>query len=461
MQPRFYNSLSRRVEVFRPIKTGEVSLYSCGPTVYDHVHIGNLRTYIFEDTLRRVLKTNDYDVKHVMNITDVDDKTIKRSHQKYPTDEPSMALDKLTDEYEKIFYKDAGQVGIDLSSSKVVKATNHITIMQELILQIPTKYIGNDGVYFDIEKYKDYGVLVKLDRSHSHHRINNDEYDKDHVADFALWKAKGEGEPAWPFLIDGRNLEGRPGWHIECSAMSVKYLGQPFDIHTGGVDLIFPHHENEIAQSRSAASKPLAKFFIHAQHLLVDGRKMSKSLKNFYVLDDILAKNFDPLAFRLLVLQAHYRHQLNFTWEALDGAQKFLNRLQAWADLKFQPQLGHKKTAGNAYAPALQKIRQALNDDLNTGQAIAVLSGLADAAERGGVDIKKLQPFLKQIDELFGLNLSSRSDISAAAKKIITERETARKANNWEIADKLRSKLLDQSIEINDTPHGPVWFKKS
>lgn len=461
MQPRFYSSLSRKVEDFKPIKAGKVGLYTCGPTVYDHVHIGNLRTYIFEDILRRTLKSNGLEVLHVMNITDVDDKTIKRSHDKYPDIDPKDALKKLTNEYEDLFLNDAAKVGIDLSSSKIVKATDHIDDMQKLIRQIPTKYVSNDGIYFDIEKYKNYGALIKLDRSHSHHRINNDEYDKDHVADFALWKIKTGGEPSWTFEIDGQNMEGRPGWHIECSAMSVKYLGQPFDIHTGGVDLIFPHHENEIAQSHSASNKPLASYFIHAEHLLVDGRKMSKSLKNFYAMDDILAKGIEPLAFRLLVLQAHYRHQLNFTWEALSGAQAFLNRLQAWADLQFQPNLGHKKDSGALYEKATADIRNALNNDLNTGQALAVLSGLANTAEQEGVDPKKLTPFLEQIDQLLGLGLSGRKDISDEVKLLIVTREEARMRGDWEKADDLRKKLLDQSIEINDTPHGPAWSRRS
>ncbi len=456
---KLYSSLSHKLEEFKPIKAGEVSLYTCGPTVYDHVHIGNLRTYIFEDSLRRVLKSNGLRLRHVMNITDVDDKTIARSREMYPAEEPREALRKLTAHYEEIFYADADKVGIDLGSSKIVKATDHIADMQALIRQIPNKYIAEDGVYFDIEKYNDYGQLVRLDRSHSHHRINNDEYDKDHVADFALWKAKSGDEPAWEFEIEGKNLKGRPGWHIECSAMSVKYLGQPFDIHTGGVDLIFPHHENEIAQSNSASGKPLAKHFLHSEHLLVDGHKMSKSLKNFYTLDDIQSRGFDPLAFRLLVLQAHYRHQLNFTWQALDASQAFLQRLQAWADLKFQPKLGHKKDIGSSYAKTLGAIKETLNDDLNTGQALAILSSLVNRAEQEGVDADKLHLLLEELDSLFGLALARRSDISSAAKELINTREKARENSQWAKADELRMKLSAERIEINDTPHGPVWAR--
>ncbi|MBI2592467.1 cysteine--tRNA ligase [Candidatus Saccharibacteria bacterium] len=456
---KFYNSLTRQLEDFRPIKPGQVTLYTCGPTVYDHVHIGNLRTYIFEDTLRRILKRNNYRLNHVMNITDIDDKTIKRSHQKYPNLNPAEALSRLTEHYEKIFFNDAQKIGIDFSDSKIVRATQHINDMQVLIKNIPNKYLSEDGVYFDITNDSNYGVLIKLDRTHTHHRINNDEYDKDHVADFALWKVKAGDEPSWDFAIEGRDMTGRPGWHIECSAMSVKYLGQPFDIHTGGVDLIFPHHENEIAQSRAAFGKPLANYFLHSEHLLVDGRKMSKSLKNFYTLNDITKKQFDPLAFRLLVLQAHYRSQLNFTWESLAAAQAFLRRLQAWADLKFQPELGRKKGAGQSYGQSLAKIIQALSDDLNTGLGLAELSGLVSLAEQEGIDIDKQSSLLSDLDALFGLALSGRSDITNHVRDIIVRREQARKNSNWKRADQLRKQLELQDIEINDTPHGPVWSR--
>ena len=456
---KLYNTLSRQLEELKPINNNEVKLYTCGPTVYDHVHIGNLRTYIFEDTLRRTVKSTGYMVNHVMNITDVDDKTIKRSLHDHSTLKPNEALSKLTSLYENIFYEDADKVGIDFSQSKIIRATNHINDMQELIRRIPYKYTGDDGIYFDISQDKNYGTLVKLDRTHEHHRINNDEYDKDHVADFALWKTAEKDEPSWEFEIDGKNIAGRPGWHIECSAMSVKYLGQPFDIHTGGVDLIFPHHENEIAQSRAATSKPLANYFVHSEHLLVDGHKMSKSRANFYTLDDILTKGFDPLAFRALTLQAHYRSQLNFTWESLGAAQAFLQRLRAWADLKHQPDLGHKKDAGRNYDAALAEIRQLLADDLNTSQALAVVSQLAAQAEQEGADPTKLQALLQKLDELFGLDLANREDISESAKEIIKHREQARKNQNWPEADRLRDKLANQGLDINDTPHGPVWSR--
>ena len=457
------NSLTKNIEDLKPIKEGHVGLYTCGPTVYDHVHIGNLRTYIFEDTLRRVLKLNGYQVEHVMNLTDVDDKTIARSHERYPNDEPKTALKKLTAEYEKVFLEDTAKVGIDFTESKIVRATEHIESMQKLIATIPNRYLEADGVYFDITKYKDYGIFSQLDQSHTHHRIHNDEYDKEHVADFALWKAKKGNEPSWPFELDGTNIEGRPGWHIECSAMATKYLGQPFDLHTGGVDLKFPHHENEIAQSKAASGKDLAKIFVHGEHLLVGGKKMAKSAKNFYTLQHIEKKGFDPLAFRLLVLQAHYRSQLNFTWESLDAAQRFLQRLFVAADRQFQP----STVKSNKYVSdwLMQGQRSAMafmNDDLNTPKSIAWLGELTDFIDSEPIDsshILKLKKTLSFFDDMFGLGLSKRLDISKAQASIITQREAARQAKDYKKADKLRTELEQQGIGLNDNQFGVTWYR--
>lgn len=476
MQPRFYNSLGREIEDFKPIKAGDVSLYSCGPTVYDYMHIGNLRKFVFDDTLRRTLEAAGYKVKHAMNITDV-------GHLVSDEDEGEDKLEKaakregktvwgVADYFIKTFKNDISSLNIlapnaHMGNDDYSKATDFIPEqlkMVEILIKKGYAYQSDQAIYFDVTKLPSYGELTGQRLSDKEVGARPDvvtDKNKRHPQDFALW-----------FFTVGRFTdhdmrwaspwgEGFPGWHLECSAIIHAVLDDPIDIHTGGVDNIGTHHVNEMAQTEAAYGHKLANYWMHGEHLLVNEQRMGKSLGNFYTLTDVTRKGYDPLALRLLFLQAHYRSQMNFTWEALDGAQKFLNRLQAWADLKFQPQLGHKKTVGNAYVPALQKIKRALNDDLNTGQAIAVLSVLADAAEHGGVDTKKLEPFLKQIDELFGLNLSNRGDISAAAKIIIAERETARKANNWDMADKLRSKLLDQSIEINDTPHGPVWFKKS
>ncbi|HEY4712991.1 MAG TPA: cysteine--tRNA ligase [Aquirhabdus sp.] len=460
MKIKIYNSLTRQIEEFKPTRESFVTIYSCGPTVYDHAHIGNLRTYIFEDTLRRVLKLNGYKLQHVMNITDVDDKTITRSQKLYPNDKPEVALKRLTQEFEKKFFEDTDILDIDFSETKIVRATEHIDDMQKLIQAIPNKYITADGVYFDIAKYPDYGIFIKLDRSHEHHRVNNDEYDKDHAADFVLWKARKEGEPAWDFEIDGKNIAGRPGWHIECAAMSVKYLGQPFDMHTGGVDLKFPHHENEIAQARAADKKPLANFFVHAEHLLVNGRKMSKSLGNFFTLSDIKKREIDPLAFRLLMLQSHYRSQSNFTWEAIAGAQTFLQNLRRLGDLVLQP-----KETGNGFNSkqlddAKKAMLEGLGNDLNTARALGDLAQLTDLItaldKTSAGHIKNLLNFS---DELLGLNLSAREDIGEEIKELIVQRNHEKDLQNYAKADALRHQLRSRNIGLNDTPHGTIWFR--
>ncbi len=446
---KLFNSLTKTVEELKPISAGHIKLYTCGPTVYDHVHIGNLRTYVFEDTLRRTLKAQGLGVEHVINITDVDDKTIRRSSEQYPDEEPRTALTKLTEHYEKQFLEDAKLINADLSQSKIARATEHIAEMQQLINEIPNKYIGDDGVYYDITKDPDYGVLVKLDHTHEHHRINNDEYDKDHVADFALWKKQSGDEPGWDFEIDGQDLKGRPGWHIECSAMSVKYLGQPFDIHTGGVDLKFPHHENEIAQSRAATAKPLANYFVHSEYLLVDGHKMSKKLKNFYILSDVLDKNFDPLALRLLFLQAHYRSQLNFTWDSLEAAAANLKAIQDWADLVHQTE----NSSSEENERVIAEIMTALEDDVNTPKAVAALNSYIGSNNQPTMDL------LERLDELLALDLAIRHDITDEQKALIQQRETARSENDWAESDRLRDQLKEQGISLKDSDDQTVWSR--
>lgn len=451
---RLHNTLTQQVDALKPLAKGKIGLYTCGPTVYDHAHIGNLRTYIFEDSLRRMLRANDYSVKHVMNITDIEDKIFARAKEK------GQSHTELTRHYEKIFFEDVERLGIDLGDSSIIRATEAITDMQNLIKAIPNKYITDDGIYFDINKYPDYGVFGKLDRSHEHHRIDNDEYDKDHVADFALWKVGKEGEPSWDFELDGKNIAGRPGWHIECSAMSTKYLGQPFDIHTGGVDLKFPHHENEIAQSKAATGKDLATMFVHGEHLLVEGKKMSKSLKNFYTLEDVTKKGFDPLAFRLLLLQSHYRSQLNFTWEALEAAQSFLQRLRQFADLALQPVASTTTLTPEAVAATKDNMLQAINDDLATPSALATLATIADSVmvvDNSGAS--SLSDLLVYSDALLGLKLSERSDVTAAQKSMLSDRQQAKDKANFKQADQLRNELTEQGIGLNDTPQGTVWFR--
>jgi len=322
MALKLYNFLTRKKQLFKPLKDKIAGFYTCGPTVYNYAHIGNLRTYIFEDVLKRTLKYNGYKVRHVMNITDVEDKIIRASKKA-----KKNILD-FVKPYEKAFFEELKKLNIE-KAWQYPKATQHIKEMIkiiEILLKKGLAYKSERSIYFDISKFKPYGKLsgIKKQNLKAGARVDVDEYPKDEAEDFVLWKAAKAGEPWWraPFG------DGRPGWHIECSAMSMKYLGETFDIHTGAVDNIFPHHENEIAQSEGATGKPFAKYFIEGEHLLVNGEKMSKSLGNVYNLRDIEAKHFDPLAFRYLTLTAHYRSKLNFTWESLEAAQNALNKLQ-------------------------------------------------------------------------------------------------------------------------------------
>jgi len=319
---RVYNFLTRKKEVFRPLRKDWVGLYTCGPTVYNYAHIGNLRTYIFEDVLRRALEYAEYKVKHVMNITDMDDKTIRDAVA------AKKSLKEFTAFYTKEFFKDLKSLNI-LPALEYPLATKHIPLMIKLIEKLLKKglaYKIGGSVYFDVSKFKYYGKLSRLKKRDLKigARVDTDEYAKKSGEDFVLWKAKKENEPFW----DSPFGKGRPGWHIECSAMSMKYLGASFDIHAGGVDLLFPHHENEIAQSEAATGKKFVKYFVEGEHLTVDGRKMSKSLGNIFTLRDLAKKGFNPLAFRYLVLGAHYRSRLNFTSESLKAAQNSLERLR-------------------------------------------------------------------------------------------------------------------------------------
>lgn len=471
---KLYNTRTRTVAPFTPLAGNTVRMYSCGPTVYDHAHIGNLSAYIFADTLRRVLSASGYEVTHAMNYTDVDDKTIRRSRERYPHDEPHAALHRLTDEYIARFLQDMQLAGNDTGALTFLRATDPAVIsgMQALITALHAggfAYVADDGVYFSIDAYrrsgKTYGQLLDLTLANtSEARIQNDEYDKLSAHDFALWKTRKEGEPSWEFALGGHNLAGRPGWHIECSVMSRQALGQPFDIHTGGVDLIFPHHENEIAQSTAGETNPvMANFFIHNEHILVDGKKMSKSAGNFYTLQDIVTHGYDPLAFRLLVLQSHYRSQAHFSWENLEAAQHRLRKLQNWAALRYQNvTAAPEHTAGVSLQNVGIEFRRALQDDLDTPRALAIIAdALTDATEdeQGGFSQEQINEAVSFLDELLGLRLSDVPDITDAQKQLIAQREAARQSKNWPQSDRLRDQLLAQSIALRDTPRGPVWHR--
>lgn len=463
---KLYNSLltSKTVEDFKPLDGKTARIYSCGPTVYDHAHIGNLSAYIYADTLRRAVRLAGYDTKHVINYTDIDDKTINRSREQFPDDEPREALAKLTEKYITIFNEDMDKIGNHTRAVTFVAATDTIGPMKELITKLHEggfAYVADDGVYFSIEAYqkagKTYGQLSEITAQNtSAARVQNDEYDKESVHDFALWKKQKPGEPAWEFILDGQDLTGRPGWHIECSVMSRQKLGQPFDIHSGGIDHIFPHHENEIAQSTALEANPImAQFFVHSEHILVDGKKMSKSAQNFYTLQDMLDKGYDPLAFRLKILQSHYRNQVNFTWEALDAAGNLLKNIRAWADLKHQ-KAAHDRNAGGSYKAALQAMLAAIENDMDTPVALKALAELADETT---VESEKIQPLLNIIDRIFGLQLADRPDVSHKQKDLLADREQARSVKDWDRSDELRDALAKEGLGVRDTANGPVWFR--
>lgn len=468
---KLYNSLTKKIDDFKPLDSEKVRVYSCGPTVYDHVHIGNLSAFIYADSLTSLLRANGHKLHYVMNITDIDDKTIKRSQTDFPDDSPEEALSQLTATYETAFRHDIEAIGNQVDQIDFIKATDSIELMQALILKLYKQgfaYIADDGIYFSIEAYqkagKKYGQLVEIDASNTAQaRINNDEYDKQSVHDFALWKLMVPGEPAWSFEIEGKDYLGRPGWHIECSAMSTHLLDQPFDIHTGGVDLMFPHHENEIAQSTATAHDPVyAKVFMHNEHLLVENRKMSKSLDNFYVLDDILEHGYEALAFRLLILQGHYRKQSDFSWDNLAASQNRLNALRNVSALRHQPVTKKDSSLALDFRTASKRLLDCLNEDLNTPKALSELGETFSQVEAELLTKEELAGFseyLAQVDQLFGLRLTKVEDIDSNTKKLIEEREAARASKDFALSDQLRTQLEASGIGVRDTPEGPIWFR--
>lgn len=448
MKPIFiYNTLSRQKEVLNPLKPNHISFYSCGPTVYNQVHIGNLRAYIFVDTLKRVLIYNGFDVNHIMNITDVDDKTIRDSKA------AGQTLSEFTEKYTELFFQDLKKLDIEPATT-YPKATEYIPQMIEMIKLLIEKgfaYESEGSVYYDISKFDDYGKLAKLDLTQlkTGTRVDVDEYTRDSVNDFVLWKAAKEGEPNW----ESPWGTGRPGWHIECSAMSTSLLGPTLDIHAAGVDLVFPHNEDEIAQSEAATDKKFVNYWVHNEHLLVDGTKMSKSLNNFYTLADIEAKGFNPLAFRYLLLTAGYCDKINFTWASLQAAQNALENLyNAVADLD-DPKVG---CAG--YEDDFLRF---INDDLDTPSALALMWKLIKSDQEPSH--AKLQTILK-FDEVLGLNLekerNNRRELPSEAQKLLEARDKARMEKDFAQSDALRDQLKELGIEVKDTPEGQKWTRK-
>lgn len=479
----FYNTLSGRVEEFVPLDSGRVRMYTCGPTVYDYAHIGNYRTFVFGDILRRHLQRSGFELLHVMNITDVDDKTIRNASA------AGLPLAEYTEKYIQAFLEDAAALRLEMPE-KLVRATAHISDMVRAIRALEEKgftYRSDGSVYFRISSFPEYGKLSKIDFSgiRPGARVDQDEYEKADVRDFVLWKAAKPGEPFW----DTELGPGRPGWHIECSVMATKYLGEPFDIHGGGVDLVFPHHENEIAQAESLSGKTFARYWIHCEHLLVDGQKMSKSLGNYYTLRDLLRDGHSAEAIRYLLLSVPHRKQLNFTLEGLKQAASSIERLENFrfrvSQTSFAAGINSKVEAKTAGFP--EALTKALDDDLNTAQALGVLFELVrdvniaiDAAEfrSGNVeDILKCLEYANGIfDVLSGDSAKAGKPAAAASasqragedgawsaeeiERRLEQRREARQNRNFALADQIRKDLESAGILIEDTKEGLRWRKK-
>ncbi len=444
---RLHDTLSGTEKDFKPIDGKTARFYTCGPTVYNFVHIGNLRTYIFEDILRRTLRRGRFDTLQVMNITDVEDKIIREIKNK------GMTIEEFTRPYEKAFFEDLEKLNIE-KPEVTPRATDHIEEMATLIKKLLDKgiaYKAEDGsIYFSISKFPEYGKLTKIDKEglKAGARVDQDEYEKAEPGDFALWKAKKEGEPSWKTSIP-EIPEGRPGWHIECSAMSMKYLGETFDIHTGGVDNAFPHHENEIAQSEAATEKKFANIWLHAEHLLVDNKKMSKSAGNFFTLRDLEEKGFDPLSFRYLVLGAHYRTKLNFTIESLSGSVSALQNLRTKLNDGIEGE--RNQFLESDY---LKKFDQAIENDLNTPEALAVVWETAKDPLLPRSSRKRLA---KSFDEVLGLNLILEEEvIPDEIKARVESREEVRKAKDYAKSDEIRIELEQLGYLVEDTAEGPT-----
>ena len=465
---KVFNTLTRKKEVFKPIHKGEVRMYTCGPTVYGPPHIGNMRSFLMGDLIRRYLEYIGYKVKYVMNITDIDDKTIRDSRK------AGLSLKEFTEKYTKIFFKSLEMLNIK-KATFYPRATENVQGMIKITKTLVEKgyaYVKSGSVYYDISKFKDYGKLSQIDLSSIKvgATVEVDEYDKDNPQDFALMKKSTEEEVSRGIYYDSKWGKVRPGWHIECSVMSMKHLGETLDIHTGGVDLIFPHHENEIAQSEAYTGKKFVNYWMHGEHLLVDGQKMSKSLGNYFTLEDIIEK-FSPEIVRYMFVSTHYRKKLNYTDEFAENAKRNYEKLKETFDRInfFLKSADTKKTKFNdKLLKKLPKIKKkfidAMDNDLNTPLALRVLHELSKEINKyleKGKNKNVLKKFLKlfqEFSDVFGLNFKEeKKKLSKDVEKLIQEREKARKNKDWKRADAIRDKLRKMGIIIEDTPEGVKW----
>jgi len=460
----FFNTLTRKKEKFVPLEEGKVRIYTCGPTVYDYAHIGNFRTFVFQDLLRRWLEYRGFKVIQVMNITDVDDKTIRGARKR------NIPLREYTDYYMKAFFEDIEALNLE-KAEYYPRATEHIPEMVELIKRLMEKgyaYRGEDGsIYYDISKFKDYGKLskLKIEELKPGARVKVDEYGKEEARDFALWKAWDEedGDVFWETEIG----KGRPGWHIECSTMAMKYLGETIDIHSGGVDLIFPHHENEIAQSEAATGKPFARYWLHSEHLLVEGRRMAKRYGNFYTLRDLIKRGYDPKAIRYLLMSTHYRQQLNFTFEGLEAAKGAVDRLTTFVRRLLEADgASCGEEIKRLMVDVQKRFESAMDDDLNISVALAALfdfvrdvNKLMDENRLSRKEAEEVYDLMMKFDKVLGVigEVKAEEKLPPEAEELIRKREEARKAKDWATADRIREQLRAMGIILEDTPQGVKW----
>lgn len=473
MKIKIYNTLSKSIEEFKPINQNLISIYSCGPTVYSYAHIGNIRSFLFSDLLQRTLKVvGNYKVKWVMNITDIDDKTIRDSNPKsgkwnenmpLPTDNPLQNIQTFTGYYIKEFIEDIEKVGINKQHIfELPRATEHINEMIELIKLIYKNgfaYIADNNVYFNVSKWKEkekYGRLKNIDFDNFQKgvRIDADEYEREEVSDFVLWKNKKENEPFWDFELDGNIISGRPGWHLECSAMEHKYFGLPFDIHTGGIDLQFPHHEDEIAQSHSGYGIDPTNYWCHCEFLEVEGKKMSKSFGNYFTIRDLEEKGYDTIDIRFAIISQHYRTKYNFTLDGISSASKARKRVQ-----KFIFSLHDEKGELNiTYEIQELKINifKELAEDLHTPKALAKLFSFVNKYKNDNFNKESreiLLDLLKELNNIFAC-WTFEKEIEKIPETIISlakERFKAKINKNWSLADELRNQIIEHGYAIKDT----------
>lgn len=467
-----YNTLTKKKERFIEIENNIVNFYTCGPTVYNSVHIGNLRAYLNSDILKRWLEYGqNKKVNWVLNITDIDDKTIKNSKIEFPNMQPYEALKSLTEKYTKKFFNDLEKINIKKEQFlKIPKATDYIKEMQSLILKIKehgfTKEIDG-SIFFNTKKWAEknkYGQLVDINFKKLKENARNlkDEFSKDEASDFVLWKAKKDNEPFWDFYMNGENFPGRPGWHIECSCMEKEILDLPFDIHSGGVDLIFPHHENEIAQSECGYQKKPTNYFFHNEHLFVDGKKMSKSLNNFFTLDDLIKKGFSPEVIRFFLISGNYKTKLNLTEESLEFAKNTLKSIKNKI-IEIQ-KIKITNSSEDIDKKNIDEFYHAMNDDLNVSKAIANFIEFLDRFIKKNNLSKDekiyFNEFVEFFENIFGIKVKITQEIPAEIKHLGEQRKQAKNDKNWHLADTIRSKINQKGFEIRDSQNGYDIYKK-